>query len=86
MECALKTDLDFEVQKLLTHWNFSEFDALIELHGSDLFRFAVGLCIFDLAPNPLDSFTHDDLITRLKHYYSDVPALQGLRLEHSLGL
>ena len=82
----MKTDLDFEVHKLLTNWSFSEFDELIELHGSDLFRFAVGLSFLDLAPNPLDSFTHDRLIARIKHYYSDVPALQGLRLEHSLGL
>ncbi len=82
----MKTNLGCEVSKVQKHWDFSEFDALIDLHGQDLFQFALQLSIHDLAPNELDSYTKDRLVSRLHNYYSNVPALQGLQLEHDLGL
>lgn len=77
---------DFEAKKVLSHWDFSDFSNLIEQYGSELFYFAVKTSIRHIAPNELDSYTRDKLISRLKFYYADVPALQGLRLEHALGL
>ena len=79
-------DFYAEANKILEVWQLSEFNCLIGLHGIDLFHFALRLCIQEIAPNPLDSFTRDDLVKRLYHYYLDVQTLHGLRLEHELGL
>lgn len=86
MGCVLKTNLDSEARKTLKTLDLSEFDALVELHGHELFQFALRLSILDLAPNELDSYTCDGLVNRLHHYYSNVDQLHGLRLEHGLGL
>lgn len=82
----MKTNFYSEAIKVLEIWKLSEFDCLIGLHGIDLFQFALRLSIQEIAPNPLDSFTRDNLVKRLYHYYRDVQTLHGLRLEHELGL
>lgn len=86
MGCVLKTNLESEVRKTLKSVDLSEFDALLELYGRELFQFALQVSILDMAPNELDSYTRDGLVSRLHYYYSNVDQLQGLRLEHGLGL
>lgn len=82
----MRANVYSEAIQVLGIWKLCEFDCLIGLHGIDLFEFALRFCIQEIAPNPLDSFTRDDLVKRLYHYYLDVQTLHGLRLEHELGL
>ena len=79
-------DFHSEAIKVLELWKLREFDDLIELHGMDLFKFALQLSIQDIAPNPLDSYTQDKLVRRLHQYYSEVKTLHGLRLTHEIGI